>query len=368
MLVRASALTARRRTAATAAPILLTVGLSLSLLGASGSLNAARDASLRGSAGTEYALVPDGTPGLGRAVVDRVAAIAGVHIAAPVPTTIYTADDGRLQVDDALAVDPAALTAAFRLDVVAGSLDAFGDGAVVVPDAWGIDAGRPLEIRLADGSAASLTVVAVYHALRGQDVAYLPPRYAATGAYARDGLARRAYVWLSPGTDRPAALAAIRAAVAGAGATLVTREQLVSSESAFARHLAAVRQRSVAGIVVLFCLIAIVNTLVMATADRRRDLTLLRLGGATRRQVLTVFAAEALLVSGVGVVLALLATAVNLAGLWVALGRLFGTAPLVVPWATVGAIAGVAVLLAVLGTVLPTAAALRPPRRGRASP
>ena len=53
----------------------------------------------------------------------------------------------------------------------------------------------------------------------------------------------------------------------------------------------AVRQRSVAVIVVLFCFIAIVNTLVMAATDRRRDLAVLRLNGATRRQTLLVLTA-----------------------------------------------------------------------------
>ncbi|MCF2435205.1 FtsX-like permease family protein [Streptomyces thinghirensis] len=77
----------------------------------------------------------------------------------------------------------------------------------------------------------------------------------------------------------------------------------------------------------MFCFIAILNTLLMATADRRRDLAVLRTAGATPRQVLRFFVAESLLVSAIGVVLALAATAVNLAGLWGALFQLFGTTP-----------------------------------------
>jgi hypothetical protein len=195
----------------------------------------------------------------------------------------------------------------------------------------------------------------------GHGQAVVPPRYAPTGRYARNGLARRAYVWLSPGTDRATAEAAIRTVVAGQGATLVTTAQLVASETAFSRRLVAVRQRSVAGIVVLFCFIAIVNTVLMATADRRRDLAVLRLGGATPRQVLTVFVAESLLIAGIGVVLAVGASAVDLTGLWLALRQLFGPVGLVIPCGTVAAIAVTATLLALCGTILP--ARLTKPRQ-----
>jgi putative ABC transport system permease protein len=94
-----------------------------------------------------------------------------------------------------------------------------------------------------------------------------------------------------------------------------------------ARQLTAVRQRSVALIVVVFCFIAILNTLLLATADRRRDLAVLRLAGATPRRVIAYFAAESLLVAGIGVLLPLAASALNLAALWAALHGLFGATP-----------------------------------------
>ncbi|CAM5392377.1 hypothetical protein STENM327S_09515 [Streptomyces tendae] len=57
--------------------------------------------------------------------------------------------------------------------------------------------------------------------------------------------------------------------------------------------------------------------------------------------------------------LALLAAGVNLLGLGAALHQLFGTAPIVVPWAAAGAVTAASALLAVLGTVVPVASALR---------
>ncbi|GGZ29875.1 FtsX-like permease family protein [Streptomyces nitrosporeus] len=359
MLVRESALTSRRRTAATAAPVLLTVGLAFSLLAATDSLGAARDNGLQNRVSSQYALAPDGTPGISPQVIERVAAIDGVQVAAPVLTTIYTKDEDRYDENDGLVVDPAALKATMDLDVIDGSLDDLDDNSTAVADLWGMDVGSTLAVEMADGQSVELRIAATYKALRGEDVAYLPQRFAPTAAYARDGLARRAYITLEEGADHTAVTAEIREAVAGSGAAFMTRDELVASESAYARHLTEVRQRSTAVIIMVFCFIAILNTLLMATADRRRDLAVLRTAGATPRQVLRFFVAESLLVSALGVVLALAATAVNLTGLWGALLQLFGATPIVVPYAAVIGVAAVSTLLAVVGTVLPVGAALK---------
>lgn len=359
MLVRESALTSRRRTAATAAPVLLTVGLAFSLLAATDSLGAARDNGLQNRVSSQYALAPDGTPGISPQVIERVAAIDGVHIAAPILTTVYTKDEDRYDENDGLVVDPAALKKTMDLKILEGSLDDLDDNSTAVADLWGMDVGSKLAVQMPDGESVELRVAATYKALRGEDVAYLPQRFAPSAVYARDGLARRAYISLDSGADHAAVTAQIRKAVAGGGAEFMTRDQLVASESAYARHLTEVRQRSTAVIIMIFCFIAILNTLLMATADRRRDLAVLRMAGATPKQVVRFFVAESLLVSAIGVALALAATAVNLAGLWGALFQLFGTTPIVVPYVIVIAVAVVSTLLAVIGTVLPVGAALR---------
>ncbi|WP_411084000.1 FtsX-like permease family protein [Streptomyces sp. cmx-18-6] len=359
MLVRESALTSRRRTAATAAPVLLTVGLAFSLLAATDSLGAARDNGLQNRVASQYALAPDGTPGISPEVAAKVAAIDGVHVAAPILTTVYTKDEDRYDENDGLVVDPDALKRTMNLDIVEGSLDDLDENSTAVADLWGMDVGETLAVDMADGQSVELRVVATYKALRGEDVAYLPQRFAPTALYARDGLARRAYISLDRDADHAAVTAEIRKAVAGSGAVFMTRDELVASESAYARHLTEVRQRSTALIIMAFCFIAILNTLLMATADRRRDLAVLRMAGATPRQVLRFFVAESLLVSAVGVALALAATAVNLTGLWGALLQLFGATPIVVPYVIVLGVAVVSTLLAVTGTVLPVGAALR---------
>ncbi|GAB3884242.1 hypothetical protein GCM10029964_044960 [Kibdelosporangium lantanae] len=63
-----------------------------------------------------------------------------------------------------------------------------------------------------------------------------------------------------------------------------------------------------AGLIVVYTSITVVNTLVVSTADRRREFGLLRLSGAKRGQVMRMAGVEGALVAATGV---LLGTAVS---------------------------------------------------------
>lgn len=108
--------------------------------------------------------------------------------------------------------------------------------------------------------------------------------------------------------------------------------------------------------------LAVANTLLMATAQRAGDFTVLRLSGATRRQVLRIVAAESTLVVGIGAALGLLIAVVTLAGVRSGLSARLGTrVDLALPWSTMALTTGLCLLLALLAGVLPARAALRRP-------
>ncbi|MGV9267237.1 FtsX-like permease family protein [Kitasatospora sp. NPDC003701] len=103
---------------------------------------------------------------------------------------------------------------------------------------------------------------------------------------------------------------------------------------------------------VCFAAVSTVNTLVALTADRRREFALLRLVGATRRQLLRMLTVEAVLTTAVGVLLGAAVAATASAAFSRALT---GSALPTVPAATCGWIAAGAAALtvpAVLGTGL----------------
>ncbi len=113
------------------------------------------------------------------------------------------------------------------------------------------------------------------------------------------------------------------------------------------------------GLAICYAAVALANSLVMTVTDRKRELSLLRLAGATKAQVLRSVAVETLLCVAAGTVLGLLGTAVSIGGSWAALTHLVGPTPVVVPWTELGALAACCAVIALTAAVLPTALALR---------
>ncbi|GGV91275.1 hypothetical protein GCM10015535_49160 [Streptomyces gelaticus] len=101
------------------------------------------------------------------------------------------------------------------------------------------------------------------------------------------------------------------------------------------------------GIALVYTVIVLADTMVMAGSVRSAELTALRLAGATRSRVLAVVAGEPLFAVGLGALLGLPVAAVHLAGLAAAPASV--SAPVVVSaqWSLMGGAAGVCALVAV---------------------
>jgi predicted lysophospholipase L1 biosynthesis ABC-type transport system permease subunit len=112
----------------------------------------------------------------------------------------------------------------------------------------------------------------------------------------------------------------------------------------------------VTGVVAGYAVIALVNTQVLATSARRREFTLMRLVGATRRQVLRMMAAEAALVAAVGVVLGLAVAALTVVPM--SLSVLGSVVPGGSPW-TLVAVVATAFALTMAATLATAGVALR---------
>lgn len=252
----------------------------------------------------------------------------------------------------AQGVTPAGLTRTWDPDVTAGSLGHLTERTAAVSelaaDQLHLRPGSPLKLTLGDGTPVTLTVVAVY--AKGLGFGDL--------TFAHDLVARH--------VDNPLASSVLVS-------TPRTQTQLATTLREFpgvqvlapaaADSLQAQRQQANAevnylamGLVLAFTAIAVVNTLAMSVAERVREFALLRLAGATRRQVLRMLRAEALSVLllatalGSGIALAVLtAFSVGMTG---------RAAPSVTPlvYLTVVAVAGT---LALAATALPGRVALR---------
>ncbi|MDV9178794.1 FtsX-like permease family protein [Streptomyces sp. W16] len=106
------------------------------------------------------------------------------------------------------------------------------------------------------------------------------------------------------------------------------------------------------GISLIYAGISLATTLLMATSARGAELRTLRLTGATRGQILTVVAGEALVAVGVGAGLGVGVSAVNLAGLAGALGALGAPVGVGVPWGVVGVCVGACAVIGVIAAAV----------------
>ena len=110
------------------------------------------------------------------------------------------------------------------------------------------------------------------------------------------------------------------------------------------------------GVVVAFCALAAVNALMMATAERGREFALLRLTGATARQIMRMTRAETLVVTCFGLAVGSLISASAVAVF--AYGLTGSADPAVPVWLYAGPLAA-CVLVALAASFVSTRLALR---------
>ncbi|MGC9495528.1 FtsX-like permease family protein [Streptomyces sp. WG7] len=367
MLVRENAAAGVRRTAAVAAPVLVTVALAGSLLGATATLNEAKATETRERTTAAFVVTaPDGAPGTGpdtrttgfdARTVERIRAVPGTAEVSPSSSSaVYVLEEGVALIrSEARAVgSPRALAATSRLPLAAGKATGLDDHSIIVNEEWERHSvGRSVRVWLGDGTEKTLRIAAVMHTGTGDNGVYVTPANAPGAAVDRVDVA------LTAGADVEAVAAGLREAVRPAGGEVFTKDEWVAATYPETNRPTRVGLFLILGIALLYTGISLVNTMVMATSDRVRDLAVLRLAGATDGQVLRLVGAESLLVVAVGALLGLVAAVLNLAGMWAALRLLSVYATPVVPWETIGAVVAACAFLAVLASVVPAALALR---------
>ncbi|SBT43729.1 ABC transporter permease [Micromonospora auratinigra] len=234
---------------------------------------------------------------------------------------------------------------------LAGSLADLQGDTVALPEIAGknlnVGVGDRITLRLGDRSAADLRVVALYPAKEGFETILLPAELLA--AHSTTGLARQILVTAAPGTNRDALAETLRQKVAGQPGTLLGGRDEITTFAERTKTQAWVNYLLVA-LVAGYTMISVANTLIVATAGRRRELGMQRLIGATRKQALQMLTVEAGMVTIIGVVLGTIASVATLMPFSiVTLGRPVPSGPF---WIYLAVVAGAAVL-AFAATLLP---------------
>ncbi|MET8513441.1 FtsX-like permease family protein [Streptomyces sp. NPDC005077] len=345
MLVRANTAASLRRTAAVAAPVLITVALAGSVLGSAMTVSQAKAAEAREHTRADLVVTGEHLKG----VEDLEARpVPGATLSASASTAVFVREEGTAVIrSQARAVDDAkTLAAVERLPVVAGDLRDLDDRSIVVNEEWEQrTVGATVRVWLGDGRPVSLRIAAVLAIGTGNNGVYV------TAANAPTDPVDRIDVRLAPGANR----AAVTAVLHGTGGTVRSTDQWLAATHPRTSPQTRLGMIVVLGIALVYTALTLANTLLMAGSVRSAELNALRLAGATRPQVLGVVAGETLFAVGLGAVLGMAVTAVNLAGLGAALATLSAPVTVAVQWPVMGGAAGACAVVAVAAAMAPKA-------------
>ena len=354
---------ATRRFSAASTPLVLSIALSCTFLFSTTTIDHATTQQMRAGLTGQLVLTGAG-PGLPAAALADARATRGVRSAvaltsttlgpslgAPAPSPPRSSPKGRA----------AASTQASPRGRCVPCTVTRSRSAATVADAAGARIGGRVAIMLGDGTSAHATVVAIYSRDLAFGDALLAPELAA--GHQTVPLLNEILIE----TDQPAAAAATRLRALARrypglhvsdSASLITANDANNELNHWLGPFFVV-------MLFTFTSIAVLNTLIMIALRRRRELALLRLTGATTRQVRSMARWEAVLIIavGLGIGLAIAATAL------LPLSHAFtgGLRPYT-PAGWLAAILGISALLALVALGVPTRQALRYGRSRRSGP
>ncbi|TDV50958.1 FtsX-like permease family protein [Actinophytocola oryzae] len=238
-------------------------------------------------------------------LVDEVRRVPGVRAASEYATsTVYVekpydpdqSEDG-WQVQG-VSGEAAAQTTA--VEVSEGRLADLTGNAIALPtsDAAALNrgVGDTITMRMGDGAQVRVRIVALYPSREGFETVLMPA--ALVASHTTSGLPSQIMIR----ADDPAAVVPALADLARShpGLAVVDRDTLVSSY-AKGQEIGAWINYLMAGMIVAYTAISVVNSLVMSIGARRREFGLQRLTGATRGQILRMMTVEAGLTTVIGV-------------------------------------------------------------------
>ena len=349
-----------RRAASVATPVMLAVSLVCTILFAKSALQQQTTEQTRKRVTAGYVLRAYNAPGLPPATAAAARRVPGVARASgSIATSVIVAVDSTdLQSFPARGVDASTLHGVIDLGVRTGSLAELSGNAVAVGTstarAFGWHTGDRVKLWLGDATPIFLRVAATFTRPLGFGEIVLPR--ALVERHVTYPLDDAVFISATPGTAEAGLLTRLRAlARSQPTVQVLTRPQYQQQLEADA-HKQSLEVYVLLVVIGVFCAMALINAMTMATAERGREFALLRLVGASQRQVRTMVRAETLIMVTFGLTLGSLIAAPGLAAFNYSLT---GSA---IPSVSIRIYGGLLAAFALLGfaaTVLPTRLALR---------
>jgi putative ABC transport system permease protein len=302
-LARQNAMRNPRRTASTAAALMIGLALVAFVSIFAASIKSSTAKTLEESVSADYILSTDNFQPFSTEVAKRLAEQPQLEAVAAARFGIWKLNGATKQLQ---AVDPVAYGKVVRTEVTSGSLDAMAGGGLAVKDtvaeANGWTVGETVAMEFPRG-VQQVPVRAIYkdNSLNGD---YLLSLRNYERGYT-DQLDSQVLVKAAPGVDPATSRAAIDRVVADFPNVTVRDQAEFRAETTRQINQIINLFYSLLGLAILIALFGIVNTLALSIFERVRELGLLRAVGATRRQLRSMIRWEAVIIAILGAVLGL---------------------------------------------------------------
>jgi putative ABC transport system permease protein len=351
-----------RRTAITAAALMVGIALVTGVSVLASSLEASLKGVVRQSLAAELIISGDlggrSSPTYDPAVIDQAKQLPGVAQAVAVHTDVAQLGS---DTTDVAAGDVAAMADVFRLRATAGQLRALQPGELVVDDGFATErnlaVGSTVQLTTQRGGRQPYTVVGVFQRSRLVPGPLLLSIQDATARF-RSPQATFGYLRLQQGADAAAIQQQVNALLQD------NPEVGVRTQSDFLAQLtsqvdtAVVMLYILLGLSILIAVLGIINTLALSILERTRELGLLRAVGMARSQVTQLVAVESVVIATFGALLGVL------------VGSALGTAVvravpdelvsvLSLPWGSMAVFLALAVIVGLAAAIIPAVRAAR---------
>lgn len=312
-LGRSNAMRHPRRTASTAAALMIGLTLVTGIAVLARSVQSSTDATLEEGLHAALILSPSNTPALSPAVASHVSAVPGLEDVAALSSGQVRIEatggaTGTSRLAGATGTDVTVYARDVSIPVAAGRLGAVGRTAVAVTtgiaQSWHLRVGSVLPVGSSQVRRRTYVVAAIIGDPTGLTGDLLFTTSGLAGLFPQGSPSvHRVLAQLAPGTTLAAARSSLDRALRTLPQVKVdTKATFIASQNQQFQQLIGV-VTALLGLAVVIALFGIVNTLALSVIERRREIGLLRALGLSRRQLRASIRWEAVVVALLGTVL-----------------------------------------------------------------